>query len=125
MQNNIKHSGFAMLLARLQVERGALPLALETLHKTLPYAERQADYQAFVAALLQRQNNHLEAINHYKTAVQLTPNSGVWQMGLGISLHALKRNEEARDAFRRALDTGSLSADLQAFVEQRLKELGG
>ena len=124
LQNNIKNSGFAMLLARLQVERGALPLALETLHKTLPYAERQADYQAFIAALLQRQNNHLEAINHYQTAVQLTPNSGVWLMGLGISLNALKRNEEARDAFRRALNTGSLSADLQGFVEQRLKELG-
>ena len=124
LQNNIKHSGFAMLLARLQVERGALPLALETLHRTLPYAERQADYQAFIAALLQRQNNHLEAINHYQTAVQLTPNSGVWQMGLGISLHAVQRNKEARDAFRRALDTGSLSEDLQAFVEQRLKELG-
>ena len=124
LQNNIKHSGFAMLLARLQVERGALPLALETLHKTLPYAERQADYQAFIAALLQRQNNHLGAINHYQTAVQLTPNSGVWQMGLGISLHALQRKEEARDAFRRALDAGSLSADLQAFVAQRLKELG-
>ena len=124
LQHNIKHSGFAMLLARLQVERGALPQALGTLNKTLPYVDRQADYQAFVAALLQRQNNHQEAIAHYQIAVQLAPNSGVWLMGLGISLHAAKRNEEARDAFKRAIETRTLSAELQAFVEQRLKELG-
>ena len=36
---------FAMMLARLQVERDAMSLALETLQKTLPYAEGQADYQ--------------------------------------------------------------------------------
>ncbi len=124
LQHNVKHSGFAMLLARLQVERGALPDAVETLRKTLPYADRQAEYQAFVAALLQRQNNHQEAIEHYKVAVQLAPHSGVWLMGMGISLHALQHNEEARDVFKRAIETGSLSVELQAFVAQRLKELG-
>lgn len=124
LQHNIKHSGFAMLLARLQVERGALPQAVETLRNTLPYAERQAEYQAFVAALLQRQDNHQEAIEHYKVAVQIAPHSGVWLMGMGISLHAVLHNEEARDAFKRAIETGSLSAELQAFVAQRLKELG-
>lgn len=123
LQNNIKHSAFAMLLARLQVERGALPDAVATLRKTLPYADRQADYQAFVAALLQRQNNHAEAIEHYQIAVQLAPKSGVWLMGLGISLHAVKRNDEARDVFKRAIETGTLSAELQEFVEKRLKEL--
>lgn len=45
-------------------------------------------------------------------------------MGLGISLHAVKRNEEARDAFQRAIGTGTLSAELRAFIEQRLKDLG-
>ena len=123
LKRNPRHSGFAMLLARLQVERDALTLALDTLQKTLPYAEQQADYQAFVAALLQRQNRHKEAITHYQMALQLSPNSGVWLMGLGISLQAVQRNEEARDAFRRAIESRSLSAELQAFVEQRLKEL--
>ena len=124
LQRNVKHSGFAMLLARLQVERGAVSQALETLNKTLPYADRQADYQAFVAALMQRQSKHPEAIEHYQIAVQLLPTSGVWLMGLGISLHAVQRNEEARAAFTRAIETGKLSTELRAFVEQQLKELG-
>jgi MSHA biogenesis protein MshN len=49
---------FAMQLARLQVDRGDAPLALKTLQKNLPFAEDQADYQAFVAALFQRLSQH-------------------------------------------------------------------
>lgn len=116
-------TSFAMLLARLQVERNAVPLALETLQKTLPYAEEQADYQAFVAALLQRQNHHDEAIAHYQVALKLAPNNGIWLMGMGISLQAVQRNEDARAAYQRALASNSLNAQLQAFVQQKLKEL--
>ena len=123
LKHNIKHRGFAMLLARIQLERDASWSALLVLQKTLPYAERQADYRAFVAALLQRLNRHKEAVAHYRAAVQLAPDSGVWWMGLGISLQALQRNEEARAAFNRALASHTLNADLQAFVAQQLKEL--
>ena len=116
-------TGFAMLLARLQVERGDVPLALETLQKTLPYAGEQADYQSFVAALQQRQGRHDEAVAHYQIALKLVPNNGLWLMGMGISLQALQRKEEARDAYQRALATNSLSTQLQAYVQQKLKEL--
>ncbi len=118
-----EHSGFAMLLARLQVEHGELPQALKTLQQSLRYAERQADYRAFMAALLQRQNLHQEAIAHYQAALQLNPNSGVWLMGMGISLQALQKNNEAIEVFKNALDTQTLNADLQAFVTQRLGQL--
>lgn len=123
LERDIKQAGFAMLLARLQVERGDIPHALETLQKTLPYAAHQAEYQAFVAALMQRQGRHDEAIAHYQAALQLSPNTGVWLIGLGISLQAEKRNAKARDAFHRAIGTHTLSADLQDFVGRRLKEL--
>lgn len=116
-------TSFAMLLARLQVERNDVPLALETLQKVLPYAEGQADYQAFVAALLQRQSRHEEAIAHYQIALKLVPNNGIWLMGMGISLQAMQRNADAREAYQRALASNSLSAQLQAFVQNKLKEL--
>ena len=116
-------AGFAMQLARLQVERDAMPLALETLQKTLPYAEGQADYQSFVAAISQRLGKHEEAVASYQIALKLAPNNGVWLMGMGISLQALQRNDEARTAYQRALDLKSLSPQLQVYVEQKLKEL--
>ncbi len=123
LHNDPTQAKLSMLLARIQVERGALPLALETLRRTLPYAEGQPDYQAFMAAILQRQNAHEEAAQHYQAALRLSPNAGVWWMGLGISLQALKRKDEARDAFKHAIDSGNLSAELQDYVKQRMKDL--
>lgn len=127
LQEGLKYrpeqTGFAMLLARIQVERGAVEPAVATLEKSLPHAENQADYRAFVAALLQRQGRHKEAVSHYQHALQLVPNNGVWLMGYGISLQGLQRNADAKEAFRRALDSQNLSPDLQKFVQQKLKAL--
>ena len=123
LKNKPEHTGFAMLLARLQVEGGAVEQATATLEKSLPYADSQAGYQAFFAALLQRQNRHKDAITHYQIALQLVPDNGVWLMGSGISLQAMQRTDEARNAFRRALDSQTLSPELQAFVQQKLKGL--
>ena len=123
LRNKPEHTGFAMLLARLQVEQGAVEQATATLEKSLPYADTQADYQAFFAALLQRQNRHKEAITHYEIALQLAPGKGIWLMGYGISLQAVQRSEDARDAYRRALESQTLSPELQAFVQQKLRGL--
>jgi MSHA biogenesis protein MshN len=112
-----------MMLARLQVERGAVAEATATLEKGLPYAGSEAAFQAFLAALLQRQNRNDEAIAHYQIALQIAPNNGIWLMGYGISLQALKRDADARSAYQHALNTRTLNPDLQAFVQQRLKEL--
>jgi MSHA biogenesis protein MshN len=123
VQNNPQQTVFALLLARMQVGRNELPQALQTMEKSLPYAAKQADYLAFMAALLQRQNRHAEAINYFQNALKLNPQSGVWLMGLGISLRAEQRNSEAREAYNRALEVHNLSDELQAFVTQQLKEL--
>jgi MSHA biogenesis protein MshN len=123
LKSKADHTGFTMMLARLQVERGAVAEATATLEKALPYASSQADYQAFLAALLQRQNRNDEAIAHYQIVLQLAPNNGIWLMGYGISLQAVQRNADAKVAFQHALDTQTLSPDLQAFVRQKLKGL--
>lgn len=123
LKNKPEHTGLTMLLARLQVERGALEQAISTLEKSLPFADTQADYRAFLAALLQRQNRNEEAITHYQIVLQHAPGNGVWLMGYGISLQAVQRNAEAKDAFQRALDTRTLTPELQAFVQTRIKGL--
>ncbi|MDP1633562.1 MAG: tetratricopeptide repeat protein [Gallionellaceae bacterium] len=124
LKRDTRETSFAMLLARLQVERNDIPLALETLQKTLPHADRQPEYHAFVAALLQRQDRHKEAITHFQIALQLAPANGVWWMGVGISMQAVERVDDAREAYQRALATQSLSAELTAYVQNKLKELG-
>lgn len=120
---NPQQVSFAMLLARLQVERGALSAGLNTLETVQPYAKEQADYQAFFAALLQRQGRHEDAVSHYQRALQQIPNHGVWLMGMGISLQALLRPVDAKDAFQRALNSQTLTPELQGFVLQRINSL--
>jgi MSHA biogenesis protein MshN len=112
-----------MALARLQLDRSDAAGAIETLQGSAAGAQNSPDYLAFYAALLQRQSRHREAVEQYQAALKLAPQSGVWLMGLGISLQALNRNAEAQDAFRRAKSSNSLSAELQAFVDQRLRQL--
>lgn len=119
---NPRQTGFVMILSRIQMERGDAAAALDTLQKSLSHAINQAEYRAFMGALLQRQSRHKEAAEHYRAAVSLTPGSGVWLMGLGISLQADGQTTEAHDAFLRAKETRNLNADLQAFVDQRIKQ---
>jgi MSHA biogenesis protein MshN len=113
----------AMILARLQVEKGEIRPAADTLQRTLPHAVDRAEYQAFLAALLQREGLHKDAIEHYGLALRKMPENAVWWMGLGISLRAENRLPEARDAFGRAKSSNTLSSELLAFVEQQINQL--
>lgn len=116
-----KQQQMAMLLARLQIERGGP--AVETLMRTLPYAGNNPDYLAFLAGALQKAQRHREAVEQYQAALRLMPQNGVWWMGMGISLQADKRSTEAVDAYQRAKASGSLSPELVSFVERRLAQL--
>jgi MSHA biogenesis protein MshN len=113
--------GFAMMLARLQVERGELDAGVQTLSRSAEYAGNSADYAAFYAGLLQRQQRHAEAVEFFDRALRLRANVGIWLLGMGMSLDVLGRAAEAQDAFRRAKASGNLPADLQAYADQRLR----
>jgi MSHA biogenesis protein MshN len=115
--------GLAMILARLQLEKGDLRMAIETLERTLPYAADRADYQAFLAAMLQREGRHKQAAEHFILALKQNPQTGAWWMGLGISLKAERRVPEAQEAFKRAKATNTLSHELLVFVDAQLSQM--
>ena len=115
--------GLAMTLARLQVDRGENGAAIATLQASLGYAQGSADYAAFLAALLQRQGRHEDAIEQFHIALRAKPNAGVWWLGMGVSLQAAHRGAEAQDAYRRAKASNNLNPELAAFADQRLRQL--
>lgn len=111
----------AMLLARMQIERGGN--GIDTLMRSLPFANGNGEYHAFLAGALQRQQRHREAAEQYLLALRGAPQQAVWLMGLGISLQAEKRDADALAAFQKAKAANTLPADLQAFVERKLQQL--
>ncbi len=113
----------AMLLARIQIEQGSS--GVPTLLRTLPAAENNGDYRAFLGGALQRDGRHREAVDQYAAALRLAPDNAVWLMGLGISLQAEKRNAEAKQAFQQASSSGTLTSTLQSFVDKKIEALGG
>jgi MSHA biogenesis protein MshN len=120
---NAENTGFAMLLARILVERKDVSAALSLLQRHAAPPDRNPDFHAFAAALYQRLERHREAIEQYQTALRLAPSGGVWWMGLGISYQAVDRPKDALEAFTHAKSAGNLAPDLLAFVDQRLRQL--
>lgn len=123
LELNPGNSGFAMLTARIMVERKDINAALGVLQKHAPSAGSNADYHAFAAALYQRLGRHSDAVEEYQTALRLSPETGAWWVGLGISQEASDRRKEALTSFKRAYATGNLSPELLAYVDQRLRVL--
>ncbi len=123
LEFNPRQPRHAMVLARLEVERGDVTSAINTMVGVLPYVKSDPDFHAFLAALLQREGRHREAVDYYRAALRGVPGNGVWMMGLGISLRASNQPAEARDTFQRAIESKQLSPELQEFVERQLHEL--
>jgi MSHA biogenesis protein MshN len=123
LEANPRQPRHAMVLARLEVERGDVTSAINTMVGVLPYVKTDPDFHAFLAALLQREGRHREAVEYYRVALRGTPGNGVWMMGLGISLRASNQSAEAQDAFQRAIESNQLSPELRQFVDRQLREL--
>jgi MSHA biogenesis protein MshN len=116
-------SGFSVTLARLQVDRGDATAAVATLKRGLEYGRGNAEYHAFLAALLQRQSQHEEAVEQFQAALRLKPALGVWWLGLGMSLQAVNRTADAQEAYRHARNSANIHPELAALADQRLKQL--
>jgi len=112
-----------MLLARLQLDRGAQADALHTLEQGLPHAQWNAEYLSMTAAVMSRVGRHRDAADLYASALRIVPGNAVWEMGRGMALRADGQRAQALAAFRRASQMAGLSPELHAFVERQIREL--
>lgn len=112
---------WVLTLARVQLEQGALNKADETLARFQNQALHLPEYAGFQAHLKSRLGAHGEAIGHYMRAVRMAPGEGRWWLGLGLELQAEGKVGDAKEAFRRALATSTLSAELVAVAQQQIQ----
>lgn len=112
---------WAMSLARLTLERGDMPGAERVLSRHAQYAVGNPEYAGFHGHLLYRMGQYRSAAERYQAASRLAPADGRWWFGLGQALESEGHGVEAREAFRRALASGSLNSDLTALAEQKIR----
>lgn len=122
LENMPTQTGWAVSLARLQLEQGDLAGADRTLARSQGYAEANADYAGFQGHVKSRLGAQRQALAHYQRATRLAPGEGRWWLGLGLAFEADGRLPEARDALRRAIASGTLNHDLAAVAEQHLRQ---
>ena len=115
----------AMLLARTRVAQNRSGEALLVLSESPPAISDAPEYHALMAALYQRANDHARAADIYRALLGLSPGQANWWMGLAISLHQQGEGPSALQAYRRARDLGGLTAEVQAFVTERIRLLEG
>jgi MSHA biogenesis protein MshN len=114
-------TGWAISLARLQMETGDLAGADRTLIHSQPFAESNAEYAGFQGHLKSRLGEHRLAAEYYFRASRLAPREGRWWLGLGLAFEADGKVAESKEAFRRSLASGNLSPELAGVAEQRLR----
>ncbi|MCP5066760.1 MAG: tetratricopeptide repeat protein [bacterium] len=108
-----------MLAARLELEIEGPAEALELLEAPLPDVEEARELHSLRAALLAREQRHLEALDAYRTLVAAHPGRGRLWFGLAISAEALGREAEAGVALHHSLEDPELPAALVRYAKQR------
>lgn len=116
-------TALAVAAARMLAHGGDTAGALRVLDDAVGGGRSSAEFRGLRAAILQKLGRHTEAVEDYQAALRLSPDAGVWWMGLGLSFEAKGQPAEAREAFQRAGLSGTLSPDLIAFIQQKLRRL--
>jgi len=114
---------FVKLYARTLMQLNRDRQALKLLRAHAPAVAQDPGYFALLAAVYQRQQDHRDAARTYSEILKLRPDTGIWWVGLGISLEALGKQHEAQQAYTRARRTGSLRGDMVRYTDNRLLAL--
>ena len=107
----------AIATGRLLADMGQRDEALDWLARGQA-GLRSADH-ALMGALLSQAQNHEEAGRAYQRALAADPSQGGWLLGLGLALEAQGLLEEARMAYRNALELGQFKPEVIRFLRER------
>lgn len=115
--------GFALVAARLKLERGAVKQALAVLERERVAGARHPDYMALWGNALARESRHSEAARMYGIAIELAPNNPAHHVGLAYALRNDGQYASAYAVFESVLAMPGLTSQLGDLVNQQIGAL--
>lgn len=126
LERGLKHepgnAKFVLIQARLLAQSGDLEDASQVLEAVPGNGATAVQRLQMLGALYQQLTDYEKAKASYRALLALTPASAAAWAGLGLSLDGLG-DPAALEAYRRALELGSLPPAADAYVRQRVTEL--
>ncbi|MDX1636214.1 MAG: MSHA biogenesis protein MshN, partial [Marinobacter sp.] len=118
------HPELRLLKARAHLALGNADQALAALEESVPPVSQNPEYLVTLAALLQQEGRHNDAVGRWAELVAYNDSQAAWWVGLASALEADQQTGGALRAYRQALALSDLSPTLADFCRQRLRALG-
>jgi Flp pilus assembly protein TadD len=116
-------AALAKLYARMLLDRGNTGAAVRVLQDYRPPVASDAEYDAFLAAMLQKKGQFALAGDIYRQLLDRNPDSASLWIGLAMSSDSLGNPEDALAAFHSALRADPLKPPLARYAARRISEL--
>jgi len=116
------HGNFVLVNARMLAQDGEIDAAISFLEGVPVVSKGRVERLQMLGALYQQRSRYEEALESYRALLALIPESGSAWVGLAISLDGLG-NEDALDAYKRALQLGGLPAAAGHYARQRIGQM--
>ncbi len=118
-----QQASLAKLYGRLLIEQGHAEQARAVLERAAPPVASDPEYYSLLAALYQRLGLYAQAAQTYRGILQTEPRNGVWWLGLGMALEGTGDAGDARQAYERAQQSGTLNPAVLQYVQAKLAAL--
>lgn len=110
--------------ARYLLDNRQIGRAIKLLRQSpVPAVADDMEYHALLAALLQKSGRYGEAAKVYTQLLQIRPKNGIWWLGLAVSMDQTSNYEQAREAYRQALNLSGVNQNTREYIKNRFEIL--
>ncbi len=122
LRNQAANEQLNLLRAQIYLKQNQPAQALTHLQQ-ISTSQPTEYFLSLQAAAWQQTGDHAKALQHYQTLVKITPGKAEYWLGLGLSAEHQQLTELAQNAYREALNQGTLSSTVVNYIQQRLQTL--
>jgi len=116
---NPNDSKLLVLKARIAMQNGGVARARALLESGLKRNQNDLPLLTMMGVLLQQDKDFKEAVGIYQRLVSLQPSDGKSWAGLAMSYDAIQQNQQALEAYKKAMALGRLPPQVQQYAQQR------